>query len=412
MPNDWSSELVEEATIDDLDENALRKARAEYKKKNPNLVSQVDDWNDVTFLKKARVIINGKITKVALILLGKDESGHKLLPTIAKITWEVRDINGNSEGYEHIRQPFILAADKLLSLIKNRLIRQMPSDTPFPEKALKYDNWVIREALHNCIAHQNYQKKERILVIEYPDYILFENAGSFIPGSVERVIEQDAPQRYYRNIFLSDAMVELNLIDTVGSGIKKMFTTQRERFFPLPTYDLSSPEITRVKIHGKEINPNFTDILRSRKELKLLEVITLDKVQKGIEISKEDADILKKLNVIEGKRPNYRISGIGKPTVKTDQLYISYSKFKEKLTNFIKKYGKASREDIENLFMPLLPDNLTISKKKKKITNMLYKMSKNDKLINNIANTTKFPVWVLVEDTKDRKTKDNHNVAN
>ena len=52
-------------------------------------------------------------------------------------------------------------------------------------------------------------------------------APRLLPGDVETVIRQDAPQALYRNPFLADAMVELNLIDSQGGGIKRMFETQR-----------------------------------------------------------------------------------------------------------------------------------------------------------------------------------------
>jgi len=35
--------------------------------------------------------------------------------------------------------------------------------------------------------------RQRILVLEYPDYLIFENGGSFIPESVESVIKMDSP---------------------------------------------------------------------------------------------------------------------------------------------------------------------------------------------------------------------------
>ena len=103
----------------------------------------------------------------------------------------------------------------------------------------KYEPWVIREVLNNCIAHQDYELRGRISVVENPDDLIFTNLGSFIPESVEKVIEQDAPPERYRNPFLANAMVNLKMIDTLGGGIKKMFLLQRQRYFPMPDYDLA-----------------------------------------------------------------------------------------------------------------------------------------------------------------------------
>ena len=84
--------------------------------------------------------------------------------------------------------------------------------------------------LHNCIAHQDYRLRGRINVVEEQDSILVTNLGHFIPESVEAVILRDAPPEKYRNPFLAQAMVNLNMIDTIGSGIKRMFLKQRQRF--------------------------------------------------------------------------------------------------------------------------------------------------------------------------------------
>ena len=133
--------------------------------------------------------------------------------------------------------------------------------TLFPEEVTMYDDWVIREALHNCIAHQDYSKCSRIIVLEYSNHLIFDNAGSFIPASVEEAIHYDRPQRYYRNPFLANAMVNLNMIETIGSGIHKIFSIQRQRLFPMPTYDISDESHTKVTVHGELLNANYTNIL-------------------------------------------------------------------------------------------------------------------------------------------------------
>ena len=45
-----------------------------------------DSWEDKTFLDKAKITINTKITNTAILLLGKPESVHYILPAVAEIT--------------------------------------------------------------------------------------------------------------------------------------------------------------------------------------------------------------------------------------------------------------------------------------------------------------------------------------
>lgn len=98
---DWSAQVIDGATLDDLDKNAIFKARKEYKKKNPKVANEVDNWTDIVFLNKAKITIQGKITRTALILLGKPESEHFLSPSIAKLSWILKDENNIEKDYEH-----------------------------------------------------------------------------------------------------------------------------------------------------------------------------------------------------------------------------------------------------------------------------------------------------------------------
>jgi len=89
----------------------------------------------------------------------------------------------------------------LLKRVRNLTVRALPSGTLFPQEITQYDPWVIREAFHNSLAHQDYRRHGRITVVEFPDRVLVTNVGDFLPGSIKTVIEQDAPQAIYRNPF-------------------------------------------------------------------------------------------------------------------------------------------------------------------------------------------------------------------
>ena len=123
----------------------------------------------------------------------------------------------------------------------------------FPEEVDQYDSFTIRESLNNCIAHQDYTKGCRINVIEGEDQLTFENAGLFIPNSVEQVVKDNSPESHYRNPFLATAMMNLNLVETAGGGIRKLFEIQKKKFFPLPEYELSADKV-KVTFTGKIIN--------------------------------------------------------------------------------------------------------------------------------------------------------------
>lgn len=152
---DWSTQICDSAGLTDLDEAAIVKARLEYKTKFPAKAAEVDAWDDATFLNKAKLTIRGAVTNAALLLLGKPEASSLLAPAVARISWILKDERNQEKDYEHFGPPFLLNVDKVLAKIRNLTLRALPSGTLFPVELSQYDPWVIREALHNCIAHQD-----------------------------------------------------------------------------------------------------------------------------------------------------------------------------------------------------------------------------------------------------------------
>ncbi|OHC05673.1 MAG: transcriptional regulator [Planctomycetes bacterium RIFOXYC2_FULL_41_27] len=375
---DWSAAMVPDAAIDDLDPAAIAKARENYKNKFPHQAHDIDRWDDITFLNKAKVIIKGKITRTAIILLGKPESEHFISPAETKIRWLLKDVKGNDKDYHIESCPLLLAVDKIYAKIRNLKYRYIKDGTLFPDEVDQYEPFVIREAINNCIAHQDYTKGGRINVVEMEDQLIFTNLGSFIPGSVEKVVKEDAPEEHYRNRFLATAMFNLKMVDTAGGGIRKMFNYQRERFFPMPEYDLSEDRV-KVTVIGKVLDMDFARVLARNPSLFLEQIIMLDKVQKQKPLSDEEIKYLKGLGLIEGRKPNYVISAKITASLSNDELKAHYIKqrgldddhYKNLIVEYLKKFGESPRKNIEKFLRDKLPDILTESQKKNKVTNLL-----------------------------------------
>ena len=382
---DWSAQVISEATIDDLSKEAIDFARKQYIEKNKSKESEIQQWDDSTILNKARVAINGKITRTAILLLGKSESDHYLNPAQAKISWILKDKDNVEKDYEHFNCPFILSVNQVQKKIRNLKYRYIKDGTLFPEEVEQYDPYIIRESLNNCIAHQDYSLNGKINVVEREDGILvFSNAGAFIPESVEQVIEADAPESRYRNPFLSNAMVNLNLIDTIGSGIKRMYNIQRNKFFPLPDYDLGKHSV-KVTIIGKILDTKYAVKLAQMPNLSLHEIILLDKVSKSKSMTEFEIKELKDKQLIEGRKPNFHISAevaiaTGEKSDYLKQRGIDDGYCQKMILNYLEKFGEGKREDFESLLLDKLPDVLDIIQKRNKIKNNLQTLRKQGKI--------------------------------
>lgn len=395
---DWSAQICPEAAIDDLDPAAIETARENYKSKFPDKAEEVEAWDDPTFLNKAKITIKGNITRTAIILLGRPEVEHYINPAESKIRWLLKDEEGNDKDYEIVSCPLLLAVDKIYLNIRNLKYRYIKEESLFPEEVLQYEPYVIREALNNCIAHQDYTMGGRINVIETEDRLTFTNLGSFIPESVEQVVIDDAPEEYYRNRFLASAMFNLKMVDTAGGGIRKMFNYQKERFFPLPDYDLRKNRV-KVVVTGKVLDLEFARLLAKTPDLSLREIIMLDKVQKQKLITKEEAQHLRDKNLIEGRRPNYFIAANIAKKVGRKAKYIKNKGFEKDyyqdlILRGIKEHGALTKNDIRELLWDKLPDILDKYQKENKINNLLNELSNKKEKIKNKGSKRK-PRWVL-----------------
>lgn len=386
---DWSAEIVPGASLGDLDKKALEKARSEFKTVHPRLADEVDTWDDMELLSRAGVANNGGLTRSAILLLGTPESVHYIRPAVASITWVLMDGQGEKLDYEHFTTPFLLTVDEALSRIRNLTQRILPGGTLFPDVVKQYDDYSIREILHNAIAHQDYTMQERITMVESPDSVTFSNGGFFLPGSVRNAIEQNGPQKFYRNYVLCQGMVNFNMIDTIGRGIRKVFSEQRKRFFPMPDYaiDQVNKEVS-VKVYGKLIDEKYYRLLKANPDLSLEDCIALDFVQKHIPIEREIALRLRKLHLVEGRYPKLFISEYVAKTADSKELKIEYIKnrsfndkhFKDMIVSYLRSFGGATRSDVHGLLASKLSDVLSEEQKRRKIGNLLAAM-KRDHLI-------------------------------
>ncbi len=397
---DWSGEVCESASLADLDPEAVAKAREQFIVKHPGQADDVAGWDDVTFLNKARVLKQGAVTHTSLLLLGRAESATLLSSAVAKISWVLKDEDNRELDYEHFGPPFLLAGDRLQKRIRNLMVRALPSGTLFPQEITQYDPWVIREALHNCIAHQDYGLCGRVVVVEFPDRVLLTNVGDFLPGDVETVIRQDAPQAIYRNPFLADAMVELNLTDTQGGGIKRMFETQRRRSFPLPDYDLTEPRRVAVSISGRILDERYTRLLMERTDLDLAQVMLLDRVQKSQRIGRDEHRRLKTVGLVEGRYPNLIVAGsVARATGETGR-HIRERGFDKQyyldlILALVQEHGPVSRSNVDDALISKLPDRLTPEQKRHKVHNLLQELRRSGSIVN--RGTRSHPEWFLSE---------------
>lgn len=400
---DWSKRFIPNATMEHLDKAAISIAREKYKQKMDDLhiSAEVDKMSDEEFLERRKLVINGRVTNAAMLLLGNSANDY-LFESVPEASWRIYDSKEMVKDYEIYKIPFITLGDRILKNIRNLTYRYMPDQmTLFPMETKQYDTWVLRELLNNCIAHSDYNLGGRIYVNEFEDKLILTNPGSFIPEGIEPILNPGYTSPFYRNQLLAEAMVMFKMIDTETTGIRRVFHIQRERFFPLPDYDITSKERVEVTIYGKEINEKFTYLLHDNDNLNLVTVYLLDQVQKGKQVSKEAAAHLRKHKLVEGRVNNLYLSA---PLAKTEEDRVQYIKnkafddkyYQDMVVNYLRKFGKANRAAVRDLLIDKFPDTLSPKQKERKVLTLLTALKRNG-IITTDSENKRIANWILTD---------------
>lgn len=405
---DWSKQIILEAGIEHLDKNAIILARDNYKKKmnKPYISEEVDRMTDEQFLTKLKLMINGKITNAAMLLLGNEDYDY-LFKTVPEASWRVYDSRNEVSDYEIFKIPYITLSERLFGKIRNLTYRYMPNQlTLFPTETKQYDMWLLRELLNNCIAHSEYSYGGRIYLNEFEDKIVLTNPGTFLPGKIELVLDPGYNPPFYRNQLLAETMVKLNMIDSQSTGIRRVFRIQKERYFPLPDYEFSRQQV-KVCVYGKILDENYSQILFKNPDFDLETVFLIDCVQKGIKIDKNAVKYLRKLKVIEGKIPNIFLSASISATIGEKGQYVKNKAFndqyyKDLIVKYLEQYGSAKKRDIRELLWDKLPEVMEEQQKEDKVRNLLSSLRKKGIIATDSTNQQRSS-WILADRIKQPK---------
>jgi ATP-dependent DNA helicase RecG len=408
---DWSRMIIQDSSVENLDADAIAYARQKYKEKmnKSHIAEEIDTLSDEDFLTKLKLMKNGCVTNAAMLLLGREEHDN-LFENAPSIMWRLYGASNEMKDYEIFKVPFITVVDKVFTRIRNLTYRYMPNQMSlFPKETQQYDLWLLRELLNNCIAHSNYQLGGRIYVNEEEDSIQITNPGDFLPQSVENVLQKTYNPPFYRNQLLADAMVKFDMIDTATSGIKKVYRIQKNKYFPMPDYDLTGGSQVSVTVYGKVLNDKYTFILFNRPELELETIYLLDQVQKGKNITPEAVVYLRKHHLVEGRRNNLYLSAEVSQSMQAEAQYIKNKAFddqyyKDMIVEYLRKYGKAKRKDIRDLLWDKLPDVLDEGKKNSKISALLTSLRKKN-IITTDSKNQQISNWILVADNNNSNKK-------
>ena len=254
---DYSAELVPEADFGALDTNAIAEFRKRWQRKSGD--PEIGSWSDEALLENAELIVEGRITFAALVLLGtRTGLGRHLAQS--ELIFEYRSEPGSVEYQQRdeYRQGFLAWFDDLWTRINLRNDLQQFQEGLFRYDVPTFGEGSVREAVLNAICHRDYRDGGSVWVRQYPRQLEIESPGGFPAGvSPENILNRQKP----RNRRIAEALARCGFVERSGQGADRMFRQSIREAKPLPDYSASDEHCVILRLNGEVGDPRFLRFL-------------------------------------------------------------------------------------------------------------------------------------------------------
>lgn len=269
---DFSAELCEGASLQDLAPDAIASFRDRWAKKTGD--DRKRRWADAETLTNAELLVEGQVTYAALILFGTRKSLGRWLGQ-AELVFEYRasEASGPAADREEYREGFFLWHEAIWKKINLRNEKQSYQDGLFRIELPTFDEVSIREALLNAVAHRDYRLGGSVFVRQYAHRLEVVSPGGFPAGiTTSNVLDQQNP----RNRRLAETLSKCGLIERSGQGMNLMFESAIRQGKPLPNFEGTSAHEVRLTLEGTVRSPAFVRFLERLGEETLRSFSTYD----------------------------------------------------------------------------------------------------------------------------------------
>lgn len=368
---DFSQQICRDATLDDLDPDALSVLKEKYAKKQNNPIFLT--LSNRQILSDLQLITDEGITNAAVILLGKEDFIKHVYPQ-ASVMLEYRHSESQITFDNRISysQPFFIMIDRLWHDIDLRNGKFQIKEGPYIFDVPYFNEEVIRESINNAITHRDYTRHSETVIKQYPQKLIVTNAGGFPHGvTIDNILTVPSTPR---NRLLADVLSKTGIVERSGQGVDKIFYRTLSEGKEAPDYsgsDAFNVELILSAIIQDKAFALFIESVQQNlaedNKLSVFEIVVLDKIRRNEKTTALDKAVIKQLmdrNLIEkrGKtngihyilcRSYYEFTGnTAEYSKKSDW---NTSQVTSIIIPFLTKYNKAKMGD----FVKLLDGHLT-----------------------------------------------------
>lgn len=232
-PNKWESQICEDITIDDLEEQRIRGGVRMGVERGRMPESSLME-STATLLERLKLTTGGKLKNAAAALFLHDTSHFpQFLLRMARFRGiDKMEFIDNQREYGNF---FTLLDAGMAFLFKHLSISGKIVGLHREEK-LEVPAEALREALTNALCHRQFHSPGGSVGIAiYDDRIEIENIGHLPEELTIETIKQ-CHQSYAQNPIIADVLFKTTFLENWGSGVSRMIRACREANLPEPVY--------------------------------------------------------------------------------------------------------------------------------------------------------------------------------
>jgi ATP-dependent DNA helicase RecG len=254
---DFSAEPCDAAKLDDLEPANVEILRRLWQRKSPDQDIASRPLNRL--LSDAELVIGGRVTYAALILLGTPQALGRHLGQ-AEVVFEYRssEAPGPAAQRRELRQGFLRTLDGVWNLINLRNDLQHFQQGLFVLDVPTFNERAIREGVLNAVSHRDYRSAGSVFIRQFPRRIEIVSPGGLPAGiTPDNLLWQQNP----RNRRVAEVLGKCGLIERAGQGVDLMFRECIRQSKPLPDFTRTDAHSVWLTLHGEISDPEFLRFL-------------------------------------------------------------------------------------------------------------------------------------------------------
>lgn len=328
---------------------------------------------DQQALNDLKLIVNGKVTNAAVLLVGKEEIIATHFPQ-AKVMHEYRNVDGQERFDKRIvfGQPFYILIDKLWETIDARNGNVPVQEGPYLFDIPFFNEQVIREVVNNAFAHRNYRIGSEIVVKQYPNKLCVISPGGFPLGvTLNNMLTVSSTPR---NRLLADVLAKTGIVERSGQGMDIIFRLTLSEGKQKPDYEKTDDYQVTAILSAVVKEPAFALFIQAiqqelpeNQKLSVFDIMTFSAIREGKQ--PWDKDIAKRLYELGYLEKRGKTSAVryimprryyeltGNMTEYSNLIDWDDEQVWAVLFPYLNKYGKAKKTDISKLLMSHISDS-------------------------------------------------------